>query len=131
VLFIFKGKFTPEQVNAFDSFKNFVFETGITRITTLVRTNFKGFRNQELCDKDLENLLSESKKISEVINSCNGIIYVDNPFVNISAPDDEEEDEREKRNKKIDSNKETREKSREVVLNYLAENCQEIYRLKE
>ena len=59
-------------------------------------------------------MLNESKELAEVISSCGGIIYIDNPPLS-------SDEKREKINQK------KREASRKVVMDHLAENCQEIY----
>ncbi|CAI2190990.1 14922_t:CDS:2 [Funneliformis geosporum] len=99
VLFVFKGRLSPEHIVAFNVFKDFIAETGITKFTTLVRTNFVDFRNQKKCQEDKESLLAQSKKVSEIINSCNGIIYVDNPSTIIEEDSEDSEDEREEKKK--------------------------------
>lgn len=130
VLFVFSGRFSEEQIVAFNLFKNFVNETGITKFTTLVRTNFQDFREQQVCEEDRKKLLNQSKILSEIINSCNGIVYVDNPAIPIIKPEDSEK-KRKRKEQEIVIYKEDREGSRKIVLDHLAENCQEIYKLKE
>jgi hypothetical protein len=110
VLFVFKNRFSSEQVEVFNIFREFIDETGITKFTTLVRTNFPNFRNQKECQEDKDALFNESnKELNTIINSCSGIIYVDNPSDNVR----------------------NREKSREKVLNHLVKKCPEIYKLKK
>ena len=76
VLFVFKGRFSPEQVETFNRFKKFISESKITKFTTLVRTNFPSFRDEETCKKDEEDLLSEENKdLRETIKSCN-VFYI-------------------------------------------------------
>lgn len=62
VLFVFKGRFAPEQVAAFNMFKDFIAETGITKFTTLVRTNFEDFETRKACEKDKDDLLGQSQR---------------------------------------------------------------------
>ncbi|CAG8579595.1 5242_t:CDS:2 [Cetraspora pellucida] len=129
VLFVFAGRFGPEQVVAFDTFKKFISESGITKFTTLVRTNFPNFKDEKACEKDRQDLLKEENKdLRETINSCNGIIYVDNPPIpEIDEEEMDSDDEREK-----SEIMEKKQASREKVLNHLAENCrQEPYKLKK
>src|SRR6266511_4533568 len=52
VLFVFGGRFGPEQVTAFNIFKTFISESGITKFTTLVRTRFDDFRDPKKCEED-------------------------------------------------------------------------------
>lgn len=125
VLFVAKGRFSDEQVIAFDTFKDFINETGITKFTTIVKTGFKDFRNPQECDKDRRDLLTQTKKIRKIIESCKSIIHVDNP----SIPEIDEEDSDNEQEIKISDKK--RKESRERVLRHLSENCSEIYKLKE
>jgi len=122
VLFVFKGRFAPEQVAVFNMFKDFISESKVTKFTTLVRTNFPNFRKEEKCQEDKEILLGQNQELREIVQSCNGIIYVDNPAIPIEG----EEDER-RINLKINKRKD----SRKAVLDHLINNCQEIYKLKE
>jgi GTP-binding protein EngB required for normal cell division len=130
VLFIFRGRFSPEHVKVFNVFKEFVSETGISRFTTLVRTHFENFQTPEECDKDRDALLTQSPEIIEIIDSCNGIVYVDNPAIPKIEEDDDEEI-REEKELEISLSGEKREDSRKVVLNHLIQNCSEIYKLKK
>jgi hypothetical protein len=82
-----------------------------------------------VCNNDKQDLLNEKNKdLSEIIKSCNDIIYVDSPPIPVIEKDDSEEENKKKR---ILINKKKRKESRERILNYLVENCQEIYKLKE
>jgi len=119
VFFVFKDKFANEQEVAFKMFKDFIAESGITRFTTLVRTNFPNFRTKQKCQEDKDALLTQSQELTEIINSCNNIIYIDNPLLEV---DDINE---------LELNKRKRIKSREIALNHLTNNCHEIYKLKE
>jgi hypothetical protein len=135
VLFVFKGRFSPEQVKVFNLFKNFINESGITRFTTLVRANFENFEDPESTQQDYQNLLQESPELKEIIESCNNIIYVDNPALPVIEQDDDEDvmdlDDREEIELEREINQATRLKSRQIILNHLANNCLEIYKLKK
>ncbi|RIA82820.1 hypothetical protein C1645_743491 [Glomus cerebriforme] len=130
VLFVFGGRFSEEQVIAFNMFKKFISESRITEFTTLVRTNFPNFRNQKKCEDDRETLLAQNKELREIIESCKGIVYVDNPAIPV-IEDEDSEDEIEDKNQEIVRNEKKRKESRKILLNYLVENCQNIYKLKE
>src|SRR5690349_14545317 len=93
VLFVFKEKFTPEQIRTFNLFRELISESGITKFTTLVRTNFINFRNSQKCEEDRQKLLNENNDISEIIKSCNcnsSIVHVDNPSVEEDSDNEEE-----------------------------------------
>ena len=129
VLFVFGGRFGPEQIAAFNAFKKFISESGINKYTTLIRTNFPSFRDQKSCEEDRQSLLSEDNKdLKETINSCNGIIYVDNPPI----PEIDEEDADSDDEEEISRIKEKKQEARKIVLNHLAKNCcQTPYKLKK
>ncbi|CAG8616204.1 10336_t:CDS:1 [Cetraspora pellucida] len=125
ILFVFKGRFGPEQVEAFKKFKTFISESGITKFTTLVRTKFEEFRDPKKCEEDRQSLLSEDNKdLREIIDSCNGIIYINNPPIP-EIDEDEADSDDEKEINEITRKKEV---SRKIVLDHLAEKCQEPYK---
>ncbi|MCE8162857.1 MAG: 50S ribosome-binding GTPase [Candidatus Moeniiplasma glomeromycotorum] len=130
ILFVFKDRFSEDQISAFNLFKDFIAETGITKFTTIVKTGFENFRNQQRREEDQQILLSQTKELKEIINSCNGIVYVDNPAIPTVKNDDNEET-KEFKEKTIRVNKRSREKSRKIVFEHLVKNCSEIYKLKE
>ncbi|CAI2187250.1 8621_t:CDS:2 [Funneliformis geosporum] len=103
VLFVFKGRFAPEQVAAFKLFKEFIAETGITSFTTLVRTGFESFETQKVCQKDKDNLLGQSQELNGIINSCNSIIYVNNPSTIIEEDSEDDEDDIAEKQEKANS----------------------------
>ncbi|CAG8476964.1 880_t:CDS:10 [Racocetra fulgida] len=116
VFFVFRGKFSPEQIKNFKLFEKLILESGITKFTTLVHSHFEDFRNSQECKKDQKALLNESAVIREIIESCNGIIHVDNPAVPEVDEDDSDNEE------EISISEERRKESRKKVLNHLAEN---------
>ncbi|KLL05389.1 MAG: hypothetical protein MRERV_1c065 [Mycoplasmataceae bacterium RV_VA103A] len=131
VLFVFKDRFSESQITAFNLFKNFIDETGITKFTTLVRTNFEEFEDLEKCEEDRQSLLTKTTEVTkEIINSCNNVIYVDNPPIPIIKESDNDRI-REKKKDKANINKEKRKKSIKIMLDHAVENCLEIYKLKE
>ena len=62
ILFVFKGRFAPEQVIVFNLFKKFVAESRVNEFTTLVRTNFPNFKDSQKCEEDRQSLWNEKKK---------------------------------------------------------------------
>jgi len=95
-----------------------------------VRTNFVSFRNQQECARDRQDLLNENRELREIIESCNGILHVDNPPIPVIDEEDDEEEKKDKE-KEMNINKKDREDSRKLTLNHLITNCQGIYKLKE
>lgn len=116
VLVVVGRRYTKEETDAFDLLKSAIFENNITGYITIVRTHFDNFKNPEKCDKDKEDLKKENKKLSKIIESCNEIVYVNNPSLNI---DDEEQ---KAMNGKI------RKDSRQILLTHL-NSCQGSYKL--
>ncbi|RHZ88245.1 hypothetical protein Glove_25g34 [Diversispora epigaea] len=115
VLVIIGGRFTEEERELFVLAEK-IFGRKIIEHTTIVRNRFEGFENSEKCDKDRKNLSEENKKISNLINSCGGIVYVSNPPLSESE-----------RRRKIDE--EDRESSRKILLEHL-QSCHGAFRMK-
>ncbi|CAG8754125.1 11462_t:CDS:2 [Gigaspora margarita] len=129
VFFVFRGKFSQKQIKSFKLFEKLILESGITKFTTLVRTNFENFRSTQKCEEDQQALLKESTVIREIIESCNGIVHIDNePIPEVDEDDSDNE-------KEIRISKDKREESRKKVLKHLEEKRQErqeeVYKLKE
>ncbi|CAG8449657.1 7717_t:CDS:2 [Cetraspora pellucida] len=108
ILFVVKGNFEKKHIEAFKVFENFISETGMAKFTTIVKTGFSNFRDQPSCERDKKALIGENKELEEIIGACNEVLHIDNPSMAVEG-----------QKKKI--NKEDRERSREIVLNYLAE----------
>jgi len=122
VLFVEGNKFTQEEVEAYEKVKKIFFDD-IAQYTTIVRTNFPGFKNPDKCEVDRKELLGGNVKkvITNMITSCdNRIIYVDNPSIDPNDFDDKKE---------IAWSENKRKYSREIVLKYL-EGCQNVYKPK-
>jgi AIG1 family len=141
VLFVFDGRFSDEQIAAFNLFKNFVSESKITNYATIVRTRFPNFREEIEWKEDKANLLKQRKEVVDIINLCKGgMIYIDNPPIpkikesgndGGSKESVKEKKMREIKEREAKRNKEKKECSREIVLNHLAKNCRDIYKLEE
>jgi len=120
ILFLFKDRFSPEHIEVFNALEKFVSKSGIAKFTTLVRTNFVNFGVQNECQEDKNSLLGQNEQVFKIIRTCKGgVVHVDNPTIPV------EDDEEKIRSERI------RNKSREKVLKHLAEDCQDIYKLKE
>lgn len=130
ILFVVNGRFTPEQIIAFNKFRSFVAESKVAEFITIVKTGFKDFRSQQKCQDDHEKLTNESPELKEIIKSCKErLIYVDNPPIPVVEEGDNEE-EKEDKEQGIRINNKKRKESRERILKHLVDNCQEIYKLK-
>ncbi|CAI2180951.1 14916_t:CDS:2 [Funneliformis geosporum] len=115
VIFVISGRFTSEQINAFNIFKNFIAESRITEFTTI----------------DKSDLLAESQELRKMIKSCNGIVYVNNPPIPIIDEEKDSEGEIEDKKGRISRNEKKRKESREKIFDHLAEYCLEVYKFKE
>ncbi|CAI2164584.1 19000_t:CDS:2 [Funneliformis geosporum] len=118
ILFVVDRRFTEKHTKAFKKFERFISETGVTKFTTIVKTGFTSFGNPALCENDRRILVNENGELKKIIESCNNIIHVDNPSVAVEGDE-------------LDLNVKKRKESRKRVLNYLTENCSEIYKLRE
>lgn len=124
VLFVVGGRFTKEEIVTLKLFKGVIFESGIAKYITIVRTKFDNFKNEGKRKKDEKVLRKEIKSIKKIVDSCRGIVYLDNPPMNIRASDDDDQE-------RIKDSIERRKSSRNILLKHL-DTCQEKYsKLKE
>ncbi|CAG8481108.1 16350_t:CDS:2 [Dentiscutata heterogama] len=124
ILFVCGERLTPEEIVAYDILRNILFDKkidkDITKYTTIVRTKFYNFENEEECESDIQLLLEDSNEaIVEVIESCDRrVVHLDIPPLNIKG---------EGKQSQINVNKKVRKEARKKILNHLA-TCQEVYR---
>ncbi|CAJ0640808.1 11325_t:CDS:1 [Entrophospora sp. SA101] len=111
VLFVTSGRFTDVEIDAFETLESVVFDKSIFEFTTIVRTNFHDFEDDDECKKDHQAMISENEKLSELVKSCNKLIHVDNPPIT-------------KRSKQVAE--EIRVESRKKLINYL-KTCTKVY----
>ncbi|GBC02277.1 hypothetical protein RclHR1_04540001 [Rhizophagus clarus] len=104
----------------FELYKKTIFETGILEYVIIVRNKFDSFKNKSECERDKKYAFEESEIIGEIVNSCNGVVHVDNPSININKDDDDYESQ-------IIVNRNARKESRIILLKYLEEVCKEKY----
>lgn len=132
ILFVYNGKFTKEELKIFKNLEKLVFESEVSKFVTIVRTNFKDFREEEKCNKDEEEMIKENKEVKKLIESCNGFLHVDNPVIekelNIHSQKDKKVIER--RRNEIKYAKDDRRCSRRRIMNHLEENFNGYYKLK-
>jgi hypothetical protein len=113
ILFVTQGRFTKEEIEAYDLLSSVIFDRDVLKYTTVVRTNFPNFENAEACADDRARLRMQNAELAHILGLVN-VFYVDNPPL-------------EGRQRVIEMNKETREESRKRLLTYLA-TCQGNYR---
>ncbi|PKC03633.1 hypothetical protein RhiirA5_450843 [Rhizophagus irregularis] len=87
----------------------------IRNILLVGRTGGGRSTNKGECETDMKKMREENELIAEIINSCNGVVHVDNPPINIIEEDDDDYKDR------ILFNKNARKKSRNKLLTYLEE----------
>src|SRR6185436_5047999 len=97
-------RITKEELEVYDLLRETIFDKNITNYTTIVRTNFADFEDEKKCEGDRKKLKEENLELAELINSCNKVIYVDNPPL---------------KGRSATTNKEIREASREILLKHL------------
>jgi GTPase Era involved in 16S rRNA processing len=111
ILFVVRGKFTEEEMEAYNLLRSTIFDKDIVNYTTIVRTDFSHFEDEEECEEDRKKIAEESPKLAELIRSCNKLIYVDNPSISTGKI------------RRDNINEETREESRKKLLEHLIINC--------
>jgi len=82
-----------------------------------VRTNFPSFQNENMCDEERNRIKKENGQLSKLINSCNGVIYADNPSLDTDSYSLE----------RIEENIKRRKVSRDFLIDHLEEKCQDVY----
>jgi GTPase SAR1 family protein len=123
IFFVLGRKFTEEELEAYNILREIIFDENITYYTTIVRTNFPDFDSKEKCEEDREKLNQESPKLAELVRTCNKLIYVDNPPTNIEIGKDISEKQKKRKQNEIETNREKREESRDVLISHLISNC--------
>ncbi|CAG8533348.1 1681_t:CDS:2, partial [Dentiscutata erythropus] len=107
VFFVVGRRFTKEEIDTFELLKIVILESNIIKHTTIIRTNFTNFRYSDRAKTDRQEILEENKDLAEIINSCNGIIHIDAPPINVDSED------------RLRLNKEDRKESRNILLNHI------------
>jgi len=78
VLFITSGRFTEEEITAYDILRTVLFDHNIVKYTTIIRTKFPQFDDPEECKNDILLMKNDNKKLANILETCNKIIYVNN-----------------------------------------------------
>jgi GTP-binding protein EngB required for normal cell division len=119
ILFVINGRLTDPEKEAYNIMREVLFGDEITKYTTIVKTNFTNFDDEESCEEETRKIHEEDPTLSEILKRCNRIIYVDNPSV----------DEKQKP-LKIAAAKESRETSRKILIDHLTYKCGNYYPTK-
>lgn len=110
ILFVTSGRFTEEEVKAYNLLRTVFFAEDIGEYTTIVRTKFPSFRKVEKCKLDREKMIAENDDVADIIRSCKKLIHVNNLT---------EEEDPELRSRK---------ECRDILRAHLKFNCGEVYR---
>ncbi|CAG8712261.1 12827_t:CDS:2, partial [Funneliformis caledonium] len=118
LLFVTSSRFTEEERFTYNLLREIIFDDDIVNHTTIVRTNFENFMDEDEIKEDQRRMISENAELARVICSCNKIIHVNNPPMNIKDA------------RRLKLNKEDREDSRSKLLLHLGACKDTIYRPK-
>nr|CAG8638794.1 14536_t:CDS:1 [Entrophospora candida] len=78
ILFVINGRFTEAEVRAYDLLRE-LFDRDVVELITIVKTCFPEFKNSDKCEEDYKNMIKENGNLSEIVQKCKKVIYVDNP----------------------------------------------------
>lgn len=78
IFFVNSGRFTKEEIDIYKILESVLFDREVVKYTTIIRTRFPEFENEEACEADRQSLRSENNELFNLIGSAK-IIYVDNP----------------------------------------------------
>jgi GTP-binding protein EngB required for normal cell division len=103
VFFVFKDKFTPEDVQTYKYLYHDVFNNDkeINKFITVVRTRFDNFEDEIECKTDKEGTIGEGGEVGKIISMCRDLIHVNNPPLNIAKKKEANLEERSLSRKKI------------------------------
>src|SRR5947209_4536919 len=68
IIFAVGGRFTKEDIDAYQSVKRIIFDDDAYKYTTIVRTKFSEFENEQACEKDKQVLIDNSQDYADLIN---------------------------------------------------------------
>ncbi|CAJ0647671.1 4837_t:CDS:1 [Entrophospora sp. SA101] len=111
ILFITMGIFSDPEIEIFETLKSLIFDEDVFKYTTIIKTHFAEFEDDDECEKDYQEMIKGNDKLSQFVESCKTVIHVDNPPI---TP----------RTKQVAE--EIREESRKKLLSYLS-TCTEVY----
>jgi len=113
VFFVSKNRFDKSEMATYDLLRTILFDKNITKHTTVIRTRFSDFRDEEKCKEDIGLMVKNNDRLAEIVKSCQErIVHVDNPPVAVEEEDVKRVNER-KRNR-----------SRQILFDHLNKNCQ-------
>jgi len=96
VFFVIDGRFDQYEMTTYDLLRTMLFDKSITKHTTVVRTRFTDFRKPNKCEEDITSMAKEfsekkvetekeltSTTLAEIIKSCNKVVHVENPSLEV------------------------------------------------
>jgi uncharacterized Zn finger protein (UPF0148 family)/GTP-binding protein EngB required for normal cell division len=110
IFFVTNGRFGQSEIETYKLLETVIFDKETPKYTTIVRTNFDNFEDNDCCEEDRKSLRSENPELFEILRSSK-IIYVNNPPLV---------------GRSMGINKEVRNESRKRLLTYLG-TCQDNY----
>jgi hypothetical protein len=94
ILFVTDGRFDQYEMVTYNLLRTIIFDEHVTKHTTIVRTRFEDFEDEEECQADIEKMLAE-KELSEIVKSCQkNIVHVNNSSLSSKYGKEEREESR-------------------------------------
>src|SRR3954470_19849291 len=62
VFFVTNGRFDQYEMATYDLLRTIIFDSDVTKYTTIVRTNFKRFEKPDRCEKNTDEMIKEAKE---------------------------------------------------------------------
>ncbi|CAG8476690.1 17254_t:CDS:2 [Cetraspora pellucida] len=97
IFFVVGGRFTKEEIEAYNLLKSVFFDEKIDKYITIVRTKFPDFNNIVKCDEDTALMFNENLELSNLLEKCNGVIHVNN----LKYPEETSQKSRERLREKL------------------------------
>src|SRR6185437_2425423 len=76
IFFLIKNKLNKKEIESYKLLGEVLFDKDIYSYTTLIKTSFPEFENEEECQETTKILKAETQEIKELVENCNGIIYI-------------------------------------------------------
>lgn len=81
LLVVKENAFTDDVKETYKLLEKFFFDKDIAKYTTIVRTHFPGFRNEDKCKQEKLEMLENNGEFGEFIKEFSGVICVDDPSI--------------------------------------------------
>ena len=69
IFFVTGNRFTKEETEAYKLLGSIIFDQDVFDYTTIIRTNFPEFEETEACERDKNNLCSESEELNKIFSN--------------------------------------------------------------